>query len=120
MESKLRSSLKLRESVQWFAQEMERKLRTHDKDRGSRGWIEEHPADMFLKLEAEVNELREYLPDALSRSTVTVPCPDFADLDLVEAKSVLRETVDVANFAMMIADILQRQIGLSKKRGGLK
>lgn len=79
---------KLRPTVQWFAEQMELELRKHDDYRGKKGWRSHRCtlAYLFGRLHEEVEEL----VDAYGKEGV-------ADIRIAEA-------VDVANFAMMIAD----------------
>lgn len=76
------SWLAVREPVQWFAEEMERKLRAND-DRD--GWKVGRLDWLFDRLTEEVEELR-------------VEVGRRAGLHIID------ECTDVANFAMMIAD----------------
>ena len=76
--------MKLRAEVQWFAEEMERTLRRHD-DRP--GWKDETQPWLLDRLREEVEELAKIL--------------HFG----TPARRILREATDVANFAMMIADV---------------
>ena len=80
----------LRSEVQVFAEEMEKVLAANDH---KPGWKLKGVAYLLGCLLAEVAELKE----ALSHFT---------------EEEVLRETIDVANFAMMIADVC----GLLKSR----
>lgn len=84
----------LRPVVQRFAEVMEAKLREND-HKG--GWEEDSPSDLFARLMEESNELeRSFEPVA-----GCVPVVHDAAL----ASKVAREAADVANFAMMIADV---------------
>ncbi len=85
----------LRPEVSEFAQAMEAKLRTHDDDRGDE-WKEMSIRSLRLRLYGEVRELQEAI-DKFER-TVEI---DPAALELVRA-----EAVDVANFAMMIWNVV--------------
>lgn len=75
----------LRPSVLAFASEMERKLSARDRVRGERGWIGCTPEWLYSRLAQEANELLDAI-----RSCNTM---------------ILEEAADVANFAMMIADV---------------
>ncbi len=79
----------LRHSVYRFALHMESKLREHD-DKGARGWLKSDIDWLFVRLRDEVNELGEALVDNDSAETI-------------------RESADVANYAMMIADKLMAE-----------
>ena len=78
-------AIELRDEVDKFSQAMEDKLRTLDEERGEAGWLNGSTTIAYLlaALEAEVRELRA----------------GFSDCD---QENVLEESVDVANFAMMI------------------
>ena len=73
----------LRPEVQWFAGIMESKLQQAD------GWKDENALWLFERLVQEVFELHE----ALIKTTYS-------------EEDVIKECADVANFAMMIADII--------------
>lgn len=75
----------LRESVRWFAGEMEKKLKAHD-DRP--GWKKDHFEVLFHRLVEEANELAECLHPVNTLGTTRL----------------IKEAADVANFAMMLAD----------------
>ena len=70
-----------RKTVQWFARQMEAKLREND-HKG--GWDDCELGWLLRRLGQEVGELRRALK---------------------KEKHVVREAADVANFAMMIADV---------------
>jgi hypothetical protein len=74
-----------------FAHEMEKKLalNRHKGDRG--GWLNDSADSLFMRLRVEVEELAKALePDGSSASAVFIT----------------GEAADVANFAMMIADVV--------------
>ena len=79
--------------VRWFAEEMEKELKTND-SKGS--WEDEDVLWLFGRLLEEVEELRVILEqsDGMESS-----CPDYKDVP-----DIISEAADVANFAMMIAD----------------
>ncbi len=83
--------MKLRPEVRWFAQEMERQLRAND-HKG--GWQEMSPFVLGRRLLEEYEEL-------LSACLAAQRTPDRLPFH----SSVLEEAADVANFAMMIADV---------------
>lgn len=76
--------MELRSEVKWFAEQMERVLRKND-HKG--GWRESHTTWLFRRLDDETVELRK----ALGKNRPF-------------SKKTIDEAVDVANFAMMIAD----------------
>lgn len=78
-------SIKMRPSVQRFAEAMERKLRKHDADRGSDGWIDDDPHDLLERVHDEYMECAF----ALNRNGY---------------RKAHKEAVDIANFAMMVFD----------------
>jgi hypothetical protein len=77
-----------REPVQWFARQMELKLREND-HKG--GWSQCSTWWLLSRLREEVNELEQTMYAAAAGDV----CVDH----------VVSEAADVANFAMMIADI---------------
>lgn len=82
--------MKLREEVQWFAEKMETVLRKHDKTKGD-SWKDTDFEDLHNGLIYEADELYS---EAMIRSDNPKP-PN---------ENVVKECVDVANFAMFIAD----------------
>jgi hypothetical protein len=84
---------RLREPVQWFAEQMEHTLRRND-HKG--GWQDMSFDDLLERLHEEVEELSN-LP---LEHDVTV-------------HRIIRECTDVANFAMMIADCSKRAAGIT-------
>lgn len=78
----------MRDEVKWFAEGMERKLKKRD---GYGGW--RHLPLIYLKekLKAEINEL-------------------MIAMDYESPEEVIDESIDVANFAMMIADIMENEL----------
>lgn len=81
-----------RQEVQWFARHMERRLAAND-HKG--GWQDEDVAWLMSRLHEEADELLE----ALRAGFVDLP-------------TVVHEAADVANFALMIADVVCRRGGL--------
>ena len=90
--------------VDAFADEMEAKL-AENRHKGDRaGWAEMNPAWLLARLEDEVRELRAaiaYMPRCGCRSVSE--CYHFKRM--AEPGVIRRECADVANFAMMIADV---------------
>jgi len=72
----------LREEVRWFARQMEKVLRDND-DKG--GWVHESTLSLVGKLLFEIGELADALENG-------------------NDEDVQKECVDIANYAMMIAD----------------
>ena len=75
----------LRPEVQWFAEQMERKLREND---WKGGWQVDSYQSLCQRLKEEGSELEQLIPSVLKDSP----------------SHVIGEAADVANFAMMIAD----------------
>ncbi len=85
----------LRPVVKWFAEKMEDKLKANDH---KTGWINDDWDELYDRLLEESKELyRE--------------CGKFTK----DESKIIGEAADVANFAMMIADRLCKQIGQNKK-----
>jgi hypothetical protein len=76
--------LELRHEIAAFAQEMEAALRRHDAERGERGWA---------------NSTRTWLLASLVEHVVKLRASIFSGGDY------MRDAADVANFAMMLADL---------------
>jgi hypothetical protein len=89
----------MRTEVAVFAEAMECKLATHDEGRGERGWSGRSIRFLLNRIEEESNELLEA----------------FDDCDPIR---VAAEAVDLANFAMMIHDILTEREKLAKLERG--
>ena len=87
-----------REAVAVFAQEMERKLREND-HKG--GWLECEPKWLLKRLRQEAGELE--------RALEIFAAGDVGDMEgerkAAALERIRREAADVANFAMMIADV---------------
>jgi NTP pyrophosphatase (non-canonical NTP hydrolase) len=81
----------MRGSVEWFADEMEKKLRRNDEKKGPEGWRDMSPLSLYSSLMQEIRELKMALNEGVS-------------------ESIIGECVDVANFAMMIADNVQKKM----------
>jgi len=79
-----------REPVQWFSEQMERKLAKHD-DRP--GWQNENFEYLLIRLMGELGELCS-LPKTLDHK--------------MGLENVIEEAADVGNFAMMVADNARR------------
>lgn len=92
--------MELRNDVLWFAEQMELKLRGND-HKG--GWDLCEPQWLLKRLKEEVKELSETLSwrDAdLGRSASEGVL--FRD---VSNEEIIKECADIANFALMIADL---------------
>lgn len=86
--------MKPRQTIEWFAQEMEAKLREND-HKG--GWQGCRFTALFPRLRQETDEL---LVKAHPLQLDTIA----ETLTLEDACELVRECADIANFAMMIAD----------------
>lgn len=82
-----KENISCRPSVNWFAEKMELKLREND-HKG--GWEHCSPHWLLDRLKQEVLELE----NAISSS---------------DANEITKEAADVANFALMIADTINRK-----------
>ncbi len=80
----------LRESVQWFAGEMEGVLKENDYKKGI------NPHRLFENMVREVFELNLEMQKANTVYMRCVPSPI--------AQQVIKEAVDVANYAMLLAN----------------
>jgi len=108
------AQLDLRPCVARFAQEMERRLRYHDDDRGEYGWRDDEECDCkwaLGRIQDEVDEASRPLAETSScdpcphcGGTKERPDPDYEDAAL--------EAVDIANFAMMLWDLALHELGL--------
>ncbi len=93
--------LTLRPEVVKFAQLMERALRDND-HKG--GWKEEQTSYLSRRCGNELEELREAIQKQRREWMTGFPPVDAAKRDALRA-DVGKEAADVANFAMMIADV---------------
>ena len=98
--------MKPRREVQWFAQEMEAKLRENDY-KGH--WEECRFEELFPRIREEADEL---LVKAHPLQLDTID----EKLTQEDACELIRECADIANFAMMIADnIRMKSAALGKE-----
>lgn len=89
--------MSLRKALQVFAEEMEKELKRNE-FRGD--WRECNPEEMMARLWDEVYDL----DDAVER----------VSQGRGEKKEVLKEAVDVANYAMFVADVCIASMGPEK------
>jgi NTP pyrophosphatase (non-canonical NTP hydrolase) len=98
--------MKPRPVVKWFAEQMERKLRDNDH---KCGWNYEMLEFLSDKLGEECSEVQEALKKYLSEdSPIPIDDLDFAkvlELTHEQRKEIIDEAADLANIAMMLADI---------------
>jgi len=97
----------LRPEVARFAQLMERVLRDND-HKG--GWKDMEAADLLKRLRDETKELAQ----AIESQAVRCGCRSADEcrhgLFAAGSTDIVREAVDVANFAMMVADVFSMDI----------
>lgn len=95
--------------VRWFALAMEAKLRRKDDERGD-SWRQDTPEALMLRLRDEMEELEKLKPSSsmLGAALRVLEKPDDPQHRAAIAQNVLQETADIANFAMMIADLCSR------------
>lgn len=86
----------MRPVVKWFAEMMEAKLRKND-HKG--GWLNDSSTSLFTRLQEESWELKQVLAKGVTAAS---------------SEKLINEAADVANFAMMIADICGKKIGSTK------
>ncbi|MBK5428546.1 hypothetical protein ACTFRP_31475 [Bacillus cereus group sp. MYBK234-1] len=82
----------MREEVKWFAEQMESKLQEND-HKG--GWQDCDLQWLVKRLKEEVNELESALKD------FPISFNEYSE-------NVIKESADVSNFSMMIADIVNK------------
>lgn len=107
-----------RREVEWFAGEMENKLRRRDKKWGGNGWKEETLGPLVDRLGEETEELREVfikLASAHVMRSGNVSGPLSLPLTQTQSRRIIREAADVANFAMMIAERAQASVVTSAR-----
>lgn len=85
--------MEIRYHIMQFSTEMEENLRKHDKDKGRCGWVDMDPKVLLEKLMGEILELSDAL----------IEYPN------INHKEIIDECADVANYAMMIANIARRR-----------
>ena len=81
----------LRPEVQWFAEQMEAKLRLNDY---KGGWQDESPSYFLQRMADEWRELAHTI--------------DLATMHEASPKDIIAECADIANFAMMVADVARK------------
>lgn len=86
--------MKPRKEIEWFAQEMEGKLREND-HKG--GWEGCRFSELFPRLRDETDELLVKAHPLQLDTTAE-------KLTRADACELIRECADIANFAMMLAD----------------
>ncbi len=87
--------MKVRKEVKWFSELMEEKLKKNDHKGGWRDGDSTIDGYLIYRLQDEVDELKEKLR-----------IESWVEPDGI--KKITEECADVANFAMMIADLLTK------------
>lgn len=85
----------IRFHIRQFSTDMENKMRKHDEDKGTHGWVSMDPKILLEKLMGEVLELSDEMIDY----------PKTTKYD-----KIMEECADIANYAMMISNITRKKI----------
>lgn len=93
----------VRPEVKWFAEQMEKRLAEND---WQPGWKHADVFHLYEKLKH--NTVHLYL--ALRRFTEEMRIDCFGEDFYAERERVIKQATDVANFAMMLADIARETI----------
>ncbi len=101
--------VELRPAVKWFAEIMEAKLKANDH---KSGWLNNTPDSLLTRLKEETKELIEVL-EWRKRDTGRSAGDGLLVTDVSNEK-IINEAADIANFAMMIADLFGSEIGDEK------
>lgn len=80
----------VRKEIVWFSKEMEAKLKKYD---SKGGWEDLTTVHLLGRIKDELKELEE----------------EFEN-DFIDITAAVRECADIANFCMMIADNLKREV----------
>ena len=91
----------MRSEVMWFANQMEKKL--NQRMAHKTGWYNTNSKVLLKRLMDEVEELLEALQETYKVHRLENIRKAYSE--------VIKESVDVANFAMMIADKANRVLG---------
>lgn len=96
----------VRPVVQWFAEQMEAKLKANDH---KTGWLKDEPESLLKRL----NHERKELANAIAWRAVDVGRSADEGVKFIDVsnEAIIKEAADVANFAMMIADLYGEEIG---------
>lgn len=81
------SDVEPREEVVWFSRQMELALRRNDPKFGTHGWLNSSIEDLLISLEEHILKLRR------------------RQLNVSDAQQLVYDVTDIANYAMMIADL---------------
>jgi len=102
--------VKLRPEVQWFAEQMERRLRAKDAKRGGNSWKSSTSGPLLDAMLEETEKLKDILISRLTeeiKRTGSRRGPVPLNLSEQDRREVIRESADVANYAMMVADVIR-------------
>lgn len=87
--------MQAREEVRWFAEQMEEALKANDHKGGWQncdiGWLYSRLVDEALELNKEIVEAKR------------------KSLNIERCKRIIKEAADVANFCMIIADVVRSE-----------
>jgi hypothetical protein len=111
------ASLQLRPEVLWFAEAMEQKLRDND-HKGKRSWRNDTPEELMKRMKQELQELEQIGNGTMLGAAIRVlERPQDPQHRATVAARILAEAADVANFAMMVADLCARDMRLPESPG---
>ncbi len=97
-----------RPEVRWFAELMEQKLKVFDT---KLNWEDMHPGYALRRLHEEFDELRDLLvKDSAEVHTTGADQIYYSTKKEFSREAVIEEAVDLANFAMMIADVCRKDL----------
>lgn len=91
----------LRPEIQWFAEQMERKLRKND---WKGGWQDDTEESLLERIQEELDEAKEAYENLRDERNKLICCRDQERIDKLK-RELINELADVANMAMMVADI---------------
>ena len=99
--------MKPRPEVEWFAEEMENKLRRRDERWGGNGWKEDRLGPLLDRLIEEADELRETIiklgAEEIKR-TGNTNGPLWMSLTNAQSRRIIREAADVVEAASELLD----------------
>lgn len=95
-----------RPEVAWFADAMERKLRENEH---KVDWKKEKSGYLLVRLEEETKELERALISGYEHAVCETTDASMSWRES-DARAVLSEAADVANFAMMLADVCRAKV----------
>lgn len=86
--------MEIRFHIMQFSTVMEDRMRKHDKEKGTHGWVDMNPKDLLEKMMGKVLDLSDLLMN-------------YPEMD---HEKIISKCADTANYSMMIADIARRKI----------